>query len=249
MDGTNYIRTIDNDWRELPDGWSLMQWINDEAHWAFPWKLTIAEDMQGNPSITAGTGLGGAGFDTQWDARFVHPVRETLAAIWDEERDLRRIEAAIYHRYGADAFRRVIYTESHDESGGASGKPRLPEDVHPGHPDGWAAKKRTTLGAALVMTSSGIPMIFQGQEFLAGGTFTDDRPLDWGRRERYAGLVNLYRDLVRLHRNWHDTTRCLRGQHVHIFHRNSQPSASDSLYHARYRQPKDRRGRSALVVT
>jgi 1,4-alpha-glucan branching enzyme len=93
--------------------------------------------------------------------------------------------------------------------------------VHPGHPDGWAAKKRTTLGAALVMTSSGIPMIFQGQEFLAGGTFTDDRPLDWGRRERYAGLVNLYRDLVRLHRNWHDTTRCLRGQHVHIFHRNS----------------------------
>lgn len=119
VDGTNYMRTIDNDWRDLPDGWSLMRWINDEIHWRFPWKLTIAEDMQGNPWITAKSGQGGAGFDAQWDARFVHPVRETLAAMWDQERDLGRLENAaipeafprgfttadLLHRFGQDRTR------------------------------------------------------------------------------------------------------------------------------------------------
>jgi 1,4-alpha-glucan branching enzyme len=71
-----------------------------------------------------------------------------------------------------------------------------------------------------VMTAPGIPMIFQGQEFLEDGAFSDSEPLDWSRRQRFAGLVNLYADLIRLRRNWYDTTRGLRGQHVHVFHRN-----------------------------
>jgi len=221
FDGTNYIRTINNDWRNLPDGWSLMQWMNDEVDWRVPWKLMIAEDMQQNPWVTELTRSGGAGFDAQWDAGFVHPVREILAATWDSERDLERIEEAIYHRYNDDALHRVVYTESHDESGAASGKRRLTEDISPGLPESWEAKKRSTLGAALVMTAPGIPMIFQGQEFLEGGAFSDANPLDWSRRQRFAGLVNLYSDLIRLRRNWYDTTRGLRGQHVHVFHRNS----------------------------
>ena len=33
---------------DLPEGWSLLQWINDEMRRHTPWKISIAEDLQGN---------------------------------------------------------------------------------------------------------------------------------------------------------------------------------------------------------
>ncbi|MGF6743925.1 alpha-amylase family glycosyl hydrolase [Paraburkholderia atlantica] len=220
FDGTNYIRTIDNDWRQIPDGWSLLRWINDEIDARMPWKLTVAEDMQNNPWLTERTAAGGAGFDTQWHAAFVHAVRGVLAASRDEERNLDDIVGAIEATFNEDALHRMVYTESHDESGASSGKRRLAEDIWPGNADSWASKKRTTLGAALVMTVPAMPMLFQGQEFLCGGAFSEAQPLDWARSDAYPGLIDLHRDLVRLRRNWFDTTRGLRGPHVHVFHRN-----------------------------
>ncbi len=220
FDATNYIRTINNDWRNVPDGWNLLRWINEEVDRRFPWKITIAEDLQNDPALTRDTGGGGAGFDSQWDAGFVHPIRQVLTAVTDAERDMDAVAAAIYHRYDGNALTRVIYTESHDEVLLKNGKRRLPEDVWPGNADSWAAKKRSTLGAAVVMTSPGIPMIFQGQEFLEDGAFDDAVPLDWWRRTLFPGIVTLYRDLIRLRRNWFDTTRGLRGQHVNVFHKN-----------------------------
>jgi 1,4-alpha-glucan branching enzyme len=112
----------------------------------------------------------------------------------------------------------VIYTESHDEV--ATGKARLPEEIWPGKADSWPARKRSTLGAALVFTAPGIPMLFQGQEFLEAAW--DRVPLDWTRAQKYAGIANLYRELIRLRRNWYDHTRGLRGQHVAVFHVNDQ---------------------------
>ena len=38
---------------DLADGWSLLQWINDEIRGRQPWKITIAEDLQNNDWITA----------------------------------------------------------------------------------------------------------------------------------------------------------------------------------------------------
>ena len=35
----------------LPDGWSFMAWINDEIRARQPWKITIAEDLQDDPSL------------------------------------------------------------------------------------------------------------------------------------------------------------------------------------------------------
>ena len=80
------------------------------------------------------------------------------------------VRDALEHRYDGDAFERVIYTESHDEV--ANGKARVPEEIWPGNADSYFAQKRSTLGAALVFTAPGIPMIFQGQEFLEDGSFT-----------------------------------------------------------------------------
>ena len=58
---------------DLPDGWGLLQWINNEIRSQQPWKITVAEDLQNNDWITRDTGAGGAGFGSQWDAAFVHP--------------------------------------------------------------------------------------------------------------------------------------------------------------------------------
>jgi 1,4-alpha-glucan branching enzyme len=113
----------------------------------------------------------------------------------------------------------VIYTESHDEVAASTGKRRVPEDIHPGHADSWESKKRSTLGAAMVFTSAGIPMIFQGQEILEWIPFGDDRT-DWTKYDRFRGIYHLYRDLIRLRRNWFNHTRGLRGDGVNVFHVN-----------------------------
>jgi 1,4-alpha-glucan branching enzyme len=223
-DATAYIRNRhgnnDDPAHDIPDGWAMMRAINDEIDARQPWKLQIAEDLRGNPWITRATTAGGAGFDTQWDDKFVHPVRAALITRADGDRDMYAVRDAIRHRYGPNALTRVIYTESHDEV--ANGKARVPEEIWPDNAASWASRKRSTLGAALVFTSPGIPMLFQGQEFLEDAWFHDKRPLDWSRTRTYAGILNLYRDLIRLRRNWYNHTRGLSGQHVNVFHVNDQ---------------------------
>jgi len=204
---------------DLPDGWSLLQWINTEIRASQPWKITIAEDLQNNEWITKEPQAGGAGFGSQWDAGFVHPIRHAMISASDNDRDMSAILEALYNRYNDSAMQRVIYTESHDEV--ANGKNRVPEEIWPGNASSWFSRKRSTLGAALVFTAPGIPMIFQGQEFLEDGYFQDTDPLDWTKLETFGGIHLLYRDLIRLRRNWFNQTRGLRGQHVHVHHVNN----------------------------
>jgi len=222
-DATAYIRNVygnNNDpAHDVGNGWRLMQRINNEIDRRQPWKISIAEDLRDNSWITKDTGAGGAGFDAQWDSRFVHPVREAIITQSDHDRNMYAVRDAIYHRYNGDAFQRVIYTESHDEV--ANGKARIPEEIWPGNADSWYSKKRSTAGAALVFTSPGIPMVFQGQAFLEDKWFDDQDPLDWSKTGKYAGIVQMYKDMIRLRRNWYNYTRGLRGQHVHVHHVNN----------------------------
>ncbi|MBV9772688.1 MAG: alpha amylase C-terminal domain-containing protein [Gemmatimonadetes bacterium] len=221
-DATAYIRNLygnDGDpGNDVPDGWALMQRITRETDERQPWKLHIAEDLRGNEWITRDPGSGGAGFDAQWDGDFVHPVRAAVIAASDGGRSMAAVRDAILRSYNGDAFRRVIYTESHDEV--ANGHARVPEEIWPGNAGSWYSRKRSTLGAALVFTSPGIPMIFQGQEILEDEWFHDDDPIDWGKLDRFAGIHTLYRDLIRLRRDWYDTTRGLRGRHASVHHVN-----------------------------
>ncbi len=225
-DATGWIRNVwgnnDDPGNDIPEGWSLMQWINNEVHHRQPWKITIAEDMQDNEWLTREVEAGGAGFGAQWGAGFMHTLRGQLVAADDSARSMPALAAAIAQRFNGDAFRRVLYTESHDE---AATERRLPEAIWPGHADSFFAQKRSTLGAALVLTAPGIPMIFMGQEFLEWGAWSDARELDWSKSERFAGIRALYRDLIRLRRNHFDTTRGLKGQHVNVHHVNDADKA------------------------
>jgi len=222
-DATAYIRNVygaDMDpAHELPDGWSLMQWLNEEMAKEAPNKLSIAEDLRGNEWLVKGTGAGGAGFGSQWDKGFVDPVRTAIISNDDNFRDLQAVAGSLQSSFDGNVFKRVIYTESHDEV--ANGKARVPEEIWPGNSQHWFAKKRSTLGAALLFTAPGIPMIFQGQEFLEGKWFDDRDPLDWGQAEELQGFVHLYRDLIALRRNVQGVSRGLTGQHIHITHLNN----------------------------
>lgn len=215
-----YIKSIDGSEddpaKEIPEGWSLMQWINVEIQRRFPGKISIGESMRNNPWVTKDVGAGGAGFNAQWDAAFVHPVREAVIARDDVSRDAGAVARAIEHRYDEDAFHRIIFTESHDEI--ANGRARVPEEIWPGKVDSWFSKKRSTLGAALVLTSPGIPMLFQGQELLEDRWFQDKDPILWSRAEDEHGILGMYRDMIALRRNLTGTARGLCGQNLHLFH-------------------------------
>ena len=115
----------------------------------------------------------------------------------------------------------MIYSENHDQDdpnhwqGG-----RLPELIGNGQADTWYAKKQSTLAAAVLMTAPAIPMIFEGQEFLEYHPFpnygSNPAPIDWALRTHFAGIWTLYRDLIRLRRNWFNTTRGLRAANLHV---------------------------------
>ncbi|MBT5584383.1 MAG: 1,4-alpha-glucan branching protein [Phycisphaerae bacterium] len=216
VDGTRWI-----EWTDVgnnPDGWTWMQWLNDELNTLYPGKLIVAEDMSDNHWITKPTSQGGAGFNAQWDPWFVHPIREVVENAEDDWRNMWDVKDAITFAYNGNPFQRVLYTESHDEV--ANGRSRVPEAIWPGNADSWYSKKRSTLAAGVIFTSPGIPMIFQGQEFLEDGWFTDSEPLDWGRAAENTGITALYRDLISLRLNKQGNTRGLTGENVNVHHVN-----------------------------
>jgi len=216
-DKTAFIRSVSGTEEDaLPEGWQMMADINSEIRSRFPNAVTIAEDLQSNEKITQSDLEGGAGFHSQWDENFVHPVREAVILSNDEWRSMEALKKAILFKYNDDAFRRVIYSESHDEV--ANGKARVPQEIDSEDPQGWYAQKRSTLAAGLVFTTPGVPMLFQGQEFLEGMWFRDDVPLDWDLNEKFHGIVRLYRDLIHLRKNKQGFSKGLQGQFCNVYH-------------------------------
>jgi 1,4-alpha-glucan branching enzyme len=209
---------------DLPDGWGLLMRMNDAVNASQPWKIMIAEDLQNNDWITKPTSQGGAGFDSQWDPDFYWPMHDQIVASDDSSRDMNRISYAIKHGYNGSAQQRIIFTENHDEVAPQNGgKKRLPEAIYPGHADSYYSQKRSTLAAAIEMTSPGIPMLFMGQEFLenTGFPFNKAQALDWNKVNTFAGIEQLYTDLVHLRRNSNGYSRGLEGNNVNVFHVNN----------------------------
>ncbi len=217
MDMVPYIRNVKadgNPGNDIPEGITLMQWINKDISEQFPNHITIAEDMHSLDFITNSVENGGMGYGSQWDAKFVHAVRDAIITPNDSDRDISSVSEAVQSRYNLDSFQRIIYTESHDEV--ANGQARVAEEIADGDVNNWYSKKRAALGVVLVMTSPGIPMVFQGQPLLADKWFSDNDPIDWSRLEKFSGFANLHRDVIHLRRNWFGVTKGLQGQHVQI---------------------------------
>jgi 1,4-alpha-glucan branching enzyme len=226
----------------VPEGIALLQRFNRHVQGNQPWKIMIAEDLQGDASITAGVETGGLGFGAQWDDNFCGKLRWAATAGSDSQRDIADLGGAIAAMNGDAAFGSILYSENHDKDDPRQGG-RLPAIIGNGQADSWFAKKQSTLAACVALATPGIPMLFMGQEFLEYRPFPNyggyPDPIDWSRKDTNNGIWMLYRDMIQLRRNWNNNTRGLGGRNVHVlpvsgdnvlvFHRWDQGGPGDDV--------------------
>ena len=208
FDDTIDMRTYGNPRTPISDGADLLRDINIAYRTTDPKqpsKITIAEDLQSSGDVTLQTGPVGLEFSSQWDDTMVNVLRGVMTQVNDADRDLGAVKGAIEKKMAGDVFTRVIYTEDHDQVGHPPGQNRLPAMIDTDNNTSVFAKKRSTLAAAIMLTSPGIPMIFQGQEMLETRPFGFTTPtnVDFSRADdaNFKGIVQMYDDLIALRRN------------------------------------------------
>ena len=190
-----------------PQGVQMLHDINLELAQTRPRLLRIAEDHAFGHDML---------FNAQWDIGYRWALFHQVADAWDYERNMRTVMGALSDW---PEFRRIAFTEAHDYVAGMNyGRTRVPAHVHPEDPNSLWARKRALLGGAIVMTTPGIPMIFQGQEMNETQSFHDDVPLRWDLAQKNIGIVRAYRDLIHLRRNLSGGTSGLKGVGIFVHH-------------------------------
>jgi 1,4-alpha-glucan branching enzyme len=187
----------------IPAAGNLIQAINDGIHTNYTGKISISEDVYNSK-----------GFDSAWDTSFPYYFTPVLTNTVDASRDMNVVANAVQYnvRYGGNASAsRVTFLESHDVVGDLNGGIRLVTRIDPATPNSYRARKLSTLGSIVTLTAPGIPMIFQGQEMLENQQFSDTRLVDWTKTTTYAGIVQLYRDLIHARRDLNGYTPGLEG--------------------------------------
>ncbi len=188
-DAVGAIRYYDPNHVNIPEADSLIQYINSTViHSDHPGAISIAEDE-----------ASGVDFDSEWDRGFGDTLISEVVKGTDSTRDM----PGLFNAMNGSGFARVLYDENHDLVGSLNGggAQRLPYRIQSTDPTGYFARKRSMLGAAVVMTTPGIPMLFMGQEMLETAQFSDSDPLHWGNQTAYPSVVQFYRDLIRQRRN------------------------------------------------
>lgn len=215
------ISGYDNGEDDIPEAYALIQDINSTISEAFPDKMRIAEDLHKHNFVTDSVKQGGCGFSAQWAAEFVHPIRKTLTHHNAQDINLDTVVNALQHTYSDTPFSRIIYTESHDEV--ANGQSRIVEEVAPGNvDDDFFARQKGMLAAALVLTSAGIPMLFQGQAIKESGWFDDNKGLNWDKKKQFKAYYQAFKILIALRKNSDIRSPGLTGAETRIIHYDDQ---------------------------
>ena len=225
FDDTIDIRTFGPLRTTNSEGVELLQEINSayrNTDPKRPGKITIAEDLQSSGDVTLQSGPTALEFNSQWDDTMVNTLRGVVTQVNDSDRDVMNVKSAVENKIAGDVFGRVIYSEDHDQVGHPPGQDRLPTMIDEINHESVFAKERSTLAAAIMLTSPGIPMIFQGQEMLETRAFGFNTPtnMDFSRATdpNFKGIVQMYRDLIALRLNVAGKTRGLTGQNLNVFH-------------------------------
>lgn len=181
----------------------LMDWFSDQAKSRVGFKpfFTIAEHMPEDPAIAGPNGP----VDCAWHDSFMHRIRAAVLANQGDGSNpfdtsgLLDVMDARNAGYLSN-YNVVNYLNNHD----------LTRLIHALGSDtgmfGDAAFRRAKLGATLLLTSPGVPMLWMGEEFGQAtdrGGSGDSRPLDWSLLDNDAnrGLLDHYRFLIWLRRN------------------------------------------------
>jgi len=220
MDSVVNMRTV-NDGNDgiITETQPFLFALNSEMDSLQPDAIIIAEDLHRDNDITKKSS-GGFGFDAQWNDYFVDNIREEMKKTSDADRDMDVLKNCVQSYENGRKFSTVKYSESHDDV--ANGSKRLNCEIDGNlSGDSYYAKKRSTLAAGITLTSLGIPMLFQGQEFLEDGFFADNDPLDWSKLSTFGGIFRLYRDIIHLRRNSSGASAGLAGDNVNVFFLNN----------------------------
>ena len=177
--------------------------------------ILLAEDHSGWNLLARPQRLDGVGFDASWWSEWYHQL------VGDSDQDDSKARLLRNAGYGTNrplrmnmfggmmlaSPGRVVYNESHDESGNSHNSARNIEVAVNGllfdNTRFWA-EARCRVAAGLTVLSGGTPMFFMGEEVCAAKPYRHDDFL--ANRENYeelragsgAGMFRFYRDLVRL---------------------------------------------------
>ncbi len=145
----------------------------------------IAESDLNNPVVVKAREAGGYGIDAQWSGDFHHALHAALTGerdgYYQDFGSISKIATALekifvydgkYSRYrrkrhgrpvvGLSGRRFVSFLQNHDQTGNRARGERIAE---------LAGSKKAMIGAALMLTSPFIPLIFQGEEWAASTPF------------------------------------------------------------------------------
>lgn len=176
----------------------FLGWLHSEIFQHIKGKpfYTIAENIPQDPSVAGPNGP----LDAAWHENYRQQI---MATVLEQDRDGREpynmdgLVSVLDPRNDgfSGAFNVVNYLDNHDQEqvmwllGQAS---KLVDDP---------AFRRNKLGISLLLTSSGIPMIYMGQEFGESAAKTIDwQRIDWSllQNERNADLMRYYSGLIYL---------------------------------------------------
>lgn len=211
-DSTINIRAVDNGAVVNPDGERMLHRIARMIRQEYPGKVSIAEDSVGDPR-----------FDSSWEYDFHHGGEGGVVPQLVRQPDAARVVGDIANRISSKlGFRRVIYTENHDETGRLNDKRRIITDIDPDNPHSLEARRKAALAAVLTLTAPGVPLIFMGQELLEPQEFHDSNPLDWQRGPDAFHSFQLFKDLVHLRRNLDGRSAALAGAATRVVRADEQ---------------------------
>lgn len=230
VDSTGTMRQ-DSNGQEMFEAWTLMQNATAIIRDMKPKAIIIAEDLKHNPALHYV-----AGFDAQWEDTFFRHMLDVVSTQDDNGIDLGKLKEALHgppFLADLDLMHRVIFTENHDTipinrcnrfpvaiatKGNGSGEDG--DSTNAEH--NVVSLKRSTLAAAILFCTPGIPMILAGQELyeIYGSEWPIPPPIDWSRKQTYAGICQLYADLIELRKNSGRATAGLTSPNFRIYHEN-----------------------------
>jgi 1,4-alpha-glucan branching enzyme len=178
----------------------LLRWFREEGHARVSGKpfYTVAEHMPPDASICGPEGP----VDAAWHERLYNQLTAIVSETEQYGHEPYNTDQALYwldgQKFGfCGPEHTVVYLENHDHE-------RAMRELMNAGVTGERAFRRLKLGATLLLTAPGVPMLWMGQEFGESATRTRDyQPIHWSLlrepcpadlREHYKRLIHLRKD-------------------------------------------------------
>lgn len=213
-----HIDGIRFDATAIIDNYDVLYWLREQIFQhtkSIKPFFAIAEHVPPDPTVTGNDGP----MDAAWHETFSKQMMSTVAGREQDGRhplDMNTVATVLQPRHeGYDsAYNVVNYLDNHDQD-------RMMWQIGQAGFQDDPAFRRMKLGAAILLTAPGIPLLWMGQEFgeSAPKMVNDRQPIDWAllKNERNSDLLRFYQGLTRFrHENpalYSDTVEIMHVDH------------------------------------